>query len=267
MSSRLADREASTGLSPGSSTRAVAIVAGALFIIADVATFAGDALLRTLVGSDYLTQLPVHATLTALGVFAKIVSALAGAGIAVAMYRVMKRANVGLALGSVVFRAVEAAFYLIGAMSLLVMLRVGQQFVAAGVTEQASLQALGDSFMTVRGYAAPMLGVFAFCLGSFLYNVLFFRSRLVPRWLSGFGIAAIICLTTACMLSLFTGNHITSYIPLAAPVFVQELVLAVWLIVRGFNTASIAGVIARQQVGLPHVEALSGARSAAGSAR
>jgi hypothetical protein len=68
-----------------------------------------------------------------------------------------------------------------------------------------------------------------------MYYYVFFQSRLIPRWLSGFGIVAIILMMTACAMSLFSGNRITSYIPLAAPIAVQEMVLAVWLIVKGFN--------------------------------
>ena len=78
-----------------------------------------------------------------------------------------------------------------------------------------------------------------------MYNYLFFQSRLIPRWLSGFGIVAITSLTIACVLSLFSGNLITSYIPLASPIFVQEMVLAVWLIVKGFNPSAVASGAAK----------------------
>ena len=87
---------------------------------------------------------------------------------------------------------------------------------------------------------AALVAVFAFCLGAFMYYYLFFRSRLIPRWLSGFGIVAISLMMTACVLSLFSGNRITSYIPLAAPIALQEMVLAVWLIVKGFNPSESA---------------------------
>ena len=229
--------KSTTGIDPKGklSFRKIAIIAGALFIIATVAGFTGDALIPALTGADYLIQLSAHADLVAAGALAKIVSAFASVGIAIAMYPVMKRANAGLALGSVVFRTLEAAFYMVGVVSLLALLKLSQQFAAAGVADHASLQAIGDSLMSVRLWAASLLGVFAFCVGSFMYNYLFFQSRLIPRWLAGFGIAAITSLTIACVLSLFSGNRITSYIPLAGPIFVQELVLAVWLIVKGFN--------------------------------
>jgi undecaprenyl pyrophosphate phosphatase UppP len=49
-----------------------------------------------------------------------------------------------------------------------------------------------------------------------------------------------ILMLTACVLALFSGNRITSYIPLAAPIAVQEIVLGVWLIVKGFSPSAMA---------------------------
>ena len=162
------------------------------------------------------------------------------------MYPVLKKWNAGLALGSVVFRTIETAFYMVGLVSLMSLLTLGQQFTTAAAADRTSLQAIGNLLVSVRDHAA-LLAVFAFCLGAFMYYYLFFQSRLIPRWLSGFGIVAIILMMVACVLALFSGNRITSYIPLAAPIFLQEMVLAVWLIVKGFNPSAIASGLRKQR--------------------
>ena len=69
----------------------------------------------------------------------------------------------------------------------------------------------------------------------FLYYCLFYRSRLIPRWLSVWGIAAVILGTAACVLALYGDNPTTDYAPLFLPIAVQEMVLAVWLIAKGFS--------------------------------
>jgi hypothetical protein len=216
--------------------RMSAITAGVLFILATVTSFVALALTPVLTGADTLTRFSAPPNPVAAGAFVYIVSAFASAGIAIAMYPVMKGSNAGLALGSVVFRALEAVFYLVGIVCLLSLPALGRQFAAAGAAERTSLQAIGNTLVSMHDQAA-LVGVFAFCLGAFMYYILFFRSRLIPRWLSGFGIVAIILMTAACVLALFSGNRITSYIPLAAPIAVQEMVLAVWLIAKGFNHA------------------------------
>jgi len=232
------------------STRKNAVITGVIFIIATVAVFVADALTPVLTGTDYLTRFSAHPNQVAAGALVYLVSFFASGSIAIAMYPVMKGSNAGLALGSVVFRALEAVFYIVGVVSLLSLLTLGQQFTTAGAADRTSLQAIGNLLVSVRDHAA-LVAVFAFCLGAFMYYYLFFQSRLIPRWLSGFGIVAIILMMAACVLALFSGNLITSYIPLAAPIAVQEMVLAVWLIVKGFNPSAIASrsaIQVKQQV-------------------
>jgi hypothetical protein len=170
----------------------------------------------------------------AVGAFLYLIAAFTSVGIAIAMYPVMKGANAGLALGSVVFRALEAAFYMVAVVSLLSVLTLSQQFTTAGAADRASLQAISDSLVSVRDHAT-LLGVFAFSLGAFMYYYLFFQSRLIPRWLSGWGIVAIILMMAACVLSLFSDNPVSGYALLVLPIALQEMVLAVWLIAKGFN--------------------------------
>jgi hypothetical protein len=228
--------KSTTGIDPRGmpSFRKIAVITGVIFIIATVAGLLAAALTPVLAGTDYLTRFSAHPNQLAVGAFLYIVAYFASAGIAIAMYPVMKGSNAGLALGSVIFRTIEAAFYMVGLLCLLSLPTLGQQFTTAGAADRTSLRAIGDLLVSVHDHAA-LLGVFAFCLGAFMYYYLFFQSRLIPRWLSGFGIVAIILMMAGCVLSLFSGNSITSYIPLVFPIFLQEMVLAVWLIVKGFN--------------------------------
>ena len=216
------------------STRKIAVITGVIFIIATVAILVADALTPVLTGTDYLTWFSAHTNQVAVGALVYLISAFASGGIAIAMYPVMKGSNAGLALGSVVFRALEAVFYMVEVVILLSLLTLGQKFTTAGAADRMLFQVIGNSLVSVREHAA-LVAVFAFCLGAFMYYYLFFQSQLIPRWLSGFGIVAIILMLAACVLALFSGNLITSYIPLAAPIAVQEMILAVWLIVKGFN--------------------------------
>jgi len=226
------------------STRKIAMISGVIFIIATVVVFVADALTPGLTGTNYLTLFSANTNRVAAGALAYLASAFASGGIAIAMYPVMKGSNAGLALGSVVFRALEAAFYMVEVVCLLSLLTLGQQFTTAGAADRTSLQAIGDLLVSVRDQAA-LVAVFAFCLGAFMYYYLFFQSKLIPRWLSGFGIVAIILMLATCVLSLFSGNRITSYIPLAFPIFLQEMVLAVWLIAKGFNQSAITSLSAK----------------------
>jgi hypothetical protein len=235
-----------TGIDPkvNLSFRKDAVITGVLFILATLTGLIAAALTPVLTGTDILSRFFANTNQVAAGALLYLIGYFACAGIAVVMYPVLKKLNAGLALGSVVFRTIEAAFYMVGLVCLLSLPALGQQFTTAGAVDRASLQAIGVSLVSVHDYAG-LVGVFAFCLGGFMYYYLFFQSRLIPRWLSGFGIVAIILMMTACALALFSGNRITSYIPLAFPIFLQEMVLAVWLIVKGFNPSAVASGAAK----------------------
>jgi hypothetical protein len=220
------------------SARKIAVITGVAFIIATVAALLARALVPDPTGADYLTSFSANANRVAAGVLLYLIGHFACAGIAVAMYPVLKEWNAGLALGSVIFRTIETVFYTVGVVCLLSLLTLGQQFTSAVPADRTSLQAIGDLLLSIHQQAA-LAGVFAFSLGAFMYYYLFFQSRLIPLWLSGWGIVAIILMLTACVLALFSGNRITSYIPLAAPIALQEMVLAVWLIAKGFNASAV----------------------------
>lgn len=220
------------------STRRTSITAGALFILATGTVLTADALSPALTGADYLTDLADHPHQVAAAALLYLMAAGGSVGIAIALYPVLKEFNAALALGSVVFRAIEAIFYMAGVVSLLAVLSLAQELATAPAADRV-YPALGDSLVAAREHAA-LAGVFAFCVGALMYYVVFYRSRLIPRWLSGWGIAGALLMLTACLLALFSNSMVTGYIPLAAPIGVQEMVFAVWLLAKGFSPSPLA---------------------------
>jgi len=76
----------------------------------------------------------------------------------------------------------------------------------------------------------------AFVLSALILNYMLYKSGLVPRWVSALGLFGAILYLPAEGLALF-GND--QFMFLAAPIALQEMILAVWLIVKGFNSSAI----------------------------
>ena len=218
--------------------RRISIATGALFVAATVTALAAAAVVPSLTGTDYLPGVAIHSGRLAAAALLYLIAAGTSAGIAIALYPPLKTIGAGLALGSVVFRTIEAVFYAVAVVNLLSILPLSQQFTAAPAGNRASIAAVADSLVSTREHAT-LAGVFAFCIGALLYYALFYRARLVPRWLSGWGIAAVLSMMAACLLALFRDNSVTGYTLLILPIGVQEMVLAVWLLVKGLSESRL----------------------------
>jgi hypothetical protein len=223
--------------------RRTAVIVGVLFIFATAATALGDVLVGSAAdAADALVQVVAHKNLVLLGAMFKIFSFAASAGIAIALYPVLRKHDERLALGSVACRVVEAVFYLVSALGLLGLLVLGQEYAGAGSQDAASLHVLVTAIASVRSMAGFVVAVIFFCLGAGMYYYVMYRSRLVPRWLSGWGLAALALLFAMVLLTAIAARPSGpsgALLALAAPLALQEMVLAVWLIVKGFNPAAI----------------------------
>jgi hypothetical protein len=204
------------------STRRTAIVTGALLIVATLAALAAAALLPALTGTDYLIGIAKQPNRLAAVALLYLIAAGTSVGIAIALHPLLKRINAALALGSVVFRTIEGVFYTTAVVSLLSVLHLGPQLARAPADNPAAIHAIADSLLSMRDYAT-LFGVLAFCVGALMYYALFYRSRLVPRWLSLWGLAGVLLMMSACLLALFSNRPVTEYTSLILPIAVQEL--------------------------------------------
>ena len=113
------------------SDRKTARIAGALFILATVASIAGVPFLASVNASDYLVSVSANGNQVMMGAFLSFVAAAASASIAISLYPVLKRYREGLALGAVGFRLIEGVFYIVAVVCVLMLLTLSQEFVKA----------------------------------------------------------------------------------------------------------------------------------------
>jgi Domain of unknown function (DUF4386) len=221
------------------SNRMTAVTAGVLFIVATSASILGTQLSSPILTDlDYLTAISANPSLVSTGALLELFAAGACAAIAVSLYPLLRRWNARLALGSVVFRTIEAVMYVVGVVSLLSLVTLSQQFTAAAAAERAAIQAMAGSLLAVRQQTI-VPAVFAFSVGALMYYYVLYRSRLIPRWLSGWGIGAIVLTIVACLLAWFSRNPLTTYTIILVPIAVQEMVFALWLIAKGFSASAL----------------------------
>ncbi len=188
---------------------------------------------------DYLMGVPASEIRLVVGALFVLTMGLALAMVPVMMLPILRRHNEALALGYVVLRGgLEAVAYLAIATGWLLLVPLSQIYVRAGVLDASTIQALGTLLLEAKEIASILNIVF--CLGALIFNYLLYRTKLVPRWLSGWGLIAIVPYLAAGLLAMFDIINALSptYAILNLPLALQEMVLAVWLIVKGFNSSA-----------------------------
>jgi hypothetical protein len=218
------------------SNRKTAIIVGVLYIIGTVAgVLSRFGFSEPILGNpNYLVKASENQNL----VIASILVLTMGFSLAmmsVVLYPVLKKYNKVLALGVVLFRgALEAVMYIASIIIWFLLMAISQEFVKAGAPAASNFQILSTILLTVDGQMSGVASI-VFSLGALMIYYVFYRSKLIPRWLSGWGIIGAVPYLIAGLMALFGTNLEILMMPLA----VQEMVMAVWLIVKGFNSIEV----------------------------
>ena len=226
---------------PVDSTRRTAFAAGLFYLITFAASIPAVFLLDPVLNhADYIQSSGAD-TRVLWGCLLDVVNALACVGTAVALFPVVKRQQEAVALGFVTSRTLEAAIILIGVVGLLAVVTLRRDLAGAPGTDAASLVTTGRALVAVRDWTfllgpSLMPGINALLLGYLMY-----RSRLVPRVIPVLGLVGAPLLIASAIVALFRGNHpVTVLAAIAtAPIFLWELALGVWLVVKGFRPSPL----------------------------
>ena len=224
-------------------SRKTGIIVGVLFIIATVAYSLGVILLDPILGgSDYLTKVSENESQVIMGAFLVLIDSVAVAGIGIMIYPILKKHNEASALGYAGARIVEGVLFMANVITILTLLTLSQEFVKAGAPDASYYQTLGTILLAAGDWSFLFGFGLAFTLSALILNFVLYQSKLIPRWLSGWGFVGAALLWAYYLLQSFSINLVEI---LFLPIAVQEMVFAVWLIVKGFNSSAIASARAR----------------------
>jgi hypothetical protein len=219
-----------------------ALAAGVLFVIADLVGFVSLPFIQPMNDTNYLVSVSTNANMVTTAALLLFIGGAAAIGIGISLYPVLKKYSEGLALGSVGFRIAEGMLDFVAVIGLLVLVTLSQQFVNAGAPDSSYFQTLGVLVDGGYHWTSNIVKLMAFSIGAMLYYIIFYRTKLVPRWLSGWGIVAAIFTMLSALLTMYglIAPFSTAQVILNLPILPQELVLAVWLIFKGFNPSAFA---------------------------
>ncbi len=228
------------------SSKKIARIVGTLFIIGTLACILSVVFTSPILSDpDYLLKISGNENRIIMGVIFVLIMGFALAMVPVMMFPILKKQNESLALGYVVFRgALETVTYIVIAISMLLLIPLSQEYVKAGALDASYLQTFGA---LLQGVAHLPMTVFVFSLGALIFYTLLYQSKLIPRWLAVWGLIAITLHLATGFLIIFGLQTDFSSLNTAMnfPIFLQEMVMAVWLIVKGFNPTSSTSVSAK----------------------
>lgn len=190
--------------------------------------------------ADFLTAFTENENQIILGTFLELMCAGAFVGVAIFMFPVLTRFSRPVAVGYVVGRSFEAVPFVISIISTLSMMSLSQEYLQSGLTDPSLYLAIGAVPRAIRHWA-NIYGPLLFCgIAALPFYYLLWRRRLIPLVISVWGFFATFLYLAAALIAFWGITSADSSLPvvLIVPFAVNEMVLAVYLIVRGFKSSA-----------------------------
>lgn len=216
-----------------------AIYAGILIIIGIVAGMLS--IVPSVESPDYLTEVSANQNQVLSGAFFQFTMLPIYIGFALVLYPILSKYNKSMAIGFVSFRIISGVFQIIGVITLPIIILLSQKYLESNVSDLLYFQLLGDVLKLGRDLANHVGVMLATGLGNIIFFYMFYKTKLIPRWLSSWGLVGNALAMLASFLILFRLIDVISsqFIVLTIPLVIQEIVLAIWLIAKGFNLSII----------------------------
>jgi hypothetical protein len=231
------------------SIKKTARIVGVLFIIATVAGILSVVILGPILADpDYLIGFSENENQVIIGALLDLLGAGAFVGLAVMLFPILRRHNERIAIGYIVARGFEAVPFIIANISLLSLLTLSQEYVQAAAPDASCFLPVGAGLLAAYDWTQLLGPRILASLAALPFHYLLYQSKLLPRFISVWGLIGAPLYLASGLLAMFGLVDPLSPILvfLFLPAALLEMVLAVWLIVKGFNSSAIASLSAKQ---------------------
>ncbi|SDM84524.1 DUF4386 domain-containing protein [Bacillus sp. OK048] len=233
------------------SNKKAARIVGVLFILAAVSAIIGLLLYDPILNEpDYLIKGSERGNQVVLGAVMELILVVAAIGTATTMFPLLRKYNETIALWHLCFRFLEAIVITIGIISILSLLTLSREYVAAGFPDIAFYQASGTLLKATHDWTFLLGPNFLLGINTMMYSYIFYKTKLVPRFIPILGMTGATLVFICSFLVMFGLIEQLSIWGglLALPVAANEMILAVWLLTKGFNESAIDSLTAKKDM-------------------
>ena len=224
------------------STRRTAIIVGALFISGYLGVFVAEAISSPILKApDYLSGVYPNRMKVIIGVLVELLlNDVPVVGIGVLLFPILKKYSEGVALWYAGTRIIEAVTLIVSKISTLSLITLSQEYIAAGAPDASYYRTSGALALAGRYWAFDVINTVFFIVGAVILYAMLYKSRLVPRFISVWGLFAVAALTAANLIGVpdltqgFNPGQLLYF-----PIMTSEILLAIWLIAKGFNPSAL----------------------------
>lgn len=218
-----------------------AVIVGILFLVALILNLIATEIFNPVLNRpDYLAYAYPSGDAIITGNLLNFICAISIIFIPIVLFPVAQKYDKSLAQIYIVFRALEGILFMYMVIQSLTFISLSKAYINADSQTAVCLQVLGNSIHS-NSHWATVIDVIVFTLGALSFYYLLYKSKLVPRFLSIWGFWAALYLFAGAVLGMFTIG-IFSHMPFmkgmiyfAPPIALNEFILGIWLIIKGFN--------------------------------
>ncbi|MCW4013644.1 MAG: DUF4386 domain-containing protein [Candidatus Bathyarchaeota archaeon] len=223
------------------STRRTAQIVGLLFMLATATLFVGQAFYGQILGSSDYLEIVYPSRLTVMtGVLVEFAGFLGLMFIPILLYPFLKVYNQVIAWGYVGIRLMEVVLLTFAQIFKLSIIGLSKNYLESN-GDASVFQSMGNMIHSILMWvdSGGLLYIMVFVFGAVIFYIALFKTRLVPTWISVFGLVSALLLLSGSVLFYYDCVAAETAVLFMLPLALQEQVMAVWMIFKGFNLSML----------------------------